>query len=181
MDCSPPGSSVHGISQKRILEGVAISFSEGYSGPRDQPRVSCTAGGFFTTEPPGNPAKTPWSTFRPQSTHFFRPAPVDWDPHQLVLPFIRRERVPAHSKTVCRHLVNFQVLLGRNFLCKPRRGILLGNWEGKRPVTQAARRGPQVEKALANPVFQESTQKRGKQSQSVRVGWGFCLQSSLTV
>ena len=29
MDCSPPGSSVHGISQARILEWVAISFSAG--------------------------------------------------------------------------------------------------------------------------------------------------------
>ena len=29
MDCSPPGFSVHGISQARILEWVAISFSEG--------------------------------------------------------------------------------------------------------------------------------------------------------
>ena len=33
MDCSPPGSSVHGISQARILEWVAISFSRG-SDPR---------------------------------------------------------------------------------------------------------------------------------------------------
>ena len=31
MDCSPPGSSVHGILQARILEWVAISFSRGYS------------------------------------------------------------------------------------------------------------------------------------------------------
>ena len=36
MDCSPPGSSVHGISQARILEWVAISFSRGSSWPRDQ-------------------------------------------------------------------------------------------------------------------------------------------------
>ena len=33
MDCRPPGSSVHGISQARILEWVAISFSRGSSGP----------------------------------------------------------------------------------------------------------------------------------------------------
>ena len=37
MDCSPPGSSVHGISQARILEWVAISFSEGSSRPRIEP------------------------------------------------------------------------------------------------------------------------------------------------
>ena len=41
LDCSPPGSSVHGISQARILEWVAISFSKGSSPPRDQTRVSC--------------------------------------------------------------------------------------------------------------------------------------------
>ena len=36
MDCSPPGSSVHGILQARILEWVAISFSRGSFQPRDQ-------------------------------------------------------------------------------------------------------------------------------------------------
>ena len=35
MDCSLPGSSVHGISQTTILEGVAISFSKGSSRPKD--------------------------------------------------------------------------------------------------------------------------------------------------
>ena len=40
MDCSPPGSSVHGILQARILEGVAISFSRGSSRRRDRIRVS---------------------------------------------------------------------------------------------------------------------------------------------
>ena len=48
MDCSPPGSSVHGILQARILEWVAISFSRGSSQHRDQTWVSCIAGRFFT-------------------------------------------------------------------------------------------------------------------------------------
>ena len=48
MDCSLPGSSVHGILQARILERVAIPFSRGSSWPRDWPQVSCIAGGFFT-------------------------------------------------------------------------------------------------------------------------------------
>ena len=56
MDCSLPGSSVHGILQARILEWVAIFFSSKvFSQPRDQTCkscVSCTAGGFFTTKPP---------------------------------------------------------------------------------------------------------------------------------
>ena len=44
MECGPPGSSVHGISQARILEWVAISFSRGSSRPRDRTQVSGIAG-----------------------------------------------------------------------------------------------------------------------------------------
>ena len=47
MDCSLPGSSVHGILQARILEWVAVPFSRGSSQPRDQTQVSRIAGGFF--------------------------------------------------------------------------------------------------------------------------------------
>ena len=36
MDCSPPGSSVYGLLQTRILEWVAIPFSKGSSRPRNQ-------------------------------------------------------------------------------------------------------------------------------------------------
>ena len=48
MDCNPPGSSVHGILQARILEWVAIPFSRGSSGPRDRTQVSYITGRFFT-------------------------------------------------------------------------------------------------------------------------------------
>ena len=48
MDCSPPGSSVHGILQARILEWVAIPFSRGSSQAKDRTWVSGTAGGLFT-------------------------------------------------------------------------------------------------------------------------------------
>ena len=48
MDCSPPGSSVHGISQTRILEWSAISFFRGAAQTMDQAHVSCLAGRFFT-------------------------------------------------------------------------------------------------------------------------------------
>ena len=48
MDCSLPGSSVHGIFQARILEWVAIPFSRRSSQPRNQTQVSCIAGRFFT-------------------------------------------------------------------------------------------------------------------------------------
>ena len=48
VDCSPPGSSVHGILQARILEWVAISFSRGSFWLKDQTQVSCIAGRFFS-------------------------------------------------------------------------------------------------------------------------------------
>ena len=51
VDCSLPGSSVHGISQAKILEWVAISFSREFSQPRGQTQVFCIAGEFFTTKP----------------------------------------------------------------------------------------------------------------------------------
>ena len=56
MDCRPPGTSVHGILQARILEWMVISFSRGSFQPRERIRVSCvccTASVFLTTEPPG--------------------------------------------------------------------------------------------------------------------------------
>ena len=52
MDCSPPGSSVHGILQARILEWVAMPSSRGSSQPRDRTMSPALAGMFFTTEPP---------------------------------------------------------------------------------------------------------------------------------
>jgi len=48
MDCSPPGSSVHGILQARTVEWVAIPFSRGLFWPRDRTWVSHTTGRFFT-------------------------------------------------------------------------------------------------------------------------------------
>ena len=54
MDCSPPGSSVHGTFQARILEWVAISSSRGSSRPRDSSCVCCApalADGFTFDSP----------------------------------------------------------------------------------------------------------------------------------
>ena len=62
MDCSPPGSSVHGIFPARILQWGAISSSKGTSQPRDQTCVTCVsyiAGRFFNTEPLGKPQHPP--------------------------------------------------------------------------------------------------------------------------
>ena len=49
MDCSQPGSSVHGILQARTLKWVLIPFSRASFQPRDQTQVSCIPGGFFAS------------------------------------------------------------------------------------------------------------------------------------
>ena len=53
-NCSPLGSSVHGIFQARILDWVAIPFSRGSSWPRDRTQLSCTVDSL-PSEPPGKP------------------------------------------------------------------------------------------------------------------------------
>ena len=52
MDCSLPGSSVHGIFQARILEWVAIFFSSGSSKPRDETQSPALQADFLPTELP---------------------------------------------------------------------------------------------------------------------------------
>ena len=52
VDCSPPGSSVHGILQARILEWVTISFSRGSPQPMDQTQVSHISSDALPSEPP---------------------------------------------------------------------------------------------------------------------------------
>ena len=54
-DCSLPGSSVHGISQARILERIAISFSRDLPDSGIKPASPALAGRFFSAEPPGKP------------------------------------------------------------------------------------------------------------------------------
>ena len=51
MDCSPPGYSVHGILQARILEWVAISFSRGLPDPGIEPRSPAWQADSFLSEP----------------------------------------------------------------------------------------------------------------------------------
>ena len=53
MDCSPPGSSLHGIPQTRILEWVAIHFSRGSSGPGIEPGSSTLQVDSLPSEPQG--------------------------------------------------------------------------------------------------------------------------------
>ena len=58
MDCTLPGSCVHGILQARILQRVAMPSYRGSSQPRDQSQVSHITVDSFPSEPPGKPKKT---------------------------------------------------------------------------------------------------------------------------
>ena len=72
IDCSPPACSVHGISQVRILEWVAISFSRGSSRPRDQTCISCITSGLLNH----NLLRYHWAT---REAHWRRGRPlIDW-------------------------------------------------------------------------------------------------------
>ena len=67
MDCSPAGSSVHGILQARILECIAISSSRRSSHLGILPeslKFPALAGWFFTAEPPGKPSRIPSINFQ---------------------------------------------------------------------------------------------------------------------
>ena len=57
LDCSLPGSSMHGISHARMMEWVAMPSSRGSSGPRDRTRVSELQTDSLPSEPPGKPSK----------------------------------------------------------------------------------------------------------------------------
>ena len=74
-------ASVHGISQARILEWVAISFSRGSSWLRDQTHgschFSCIAGKFFTAELPRNSQKIVFFFFKLPSLYY-----LSWQPLQ---------------------------------------------------------------------------------------------------
>ena len=55
MDCSPPGSSIHGISKQEYGSGLPFPSPGESSQPRDPSCISYTADEFFTTEPQGEP------------------------------------------------------------------------------------------------------------------------------
>ena len=80
MDCSPPGFSVHGISQARILQWVAISFSRGCSQPRYRTCVSFIVGKFFTPEPPGEPRELEYLTMFAATAKLLQSCPTLCDP-----------------------------------------------------------------------------------------------------
>ena len=81
MDCSLPGSSVHGILQARILEWIAIPLSRGSSQPRDWTCVSYIAGTIWATGKSVNAGET-WFIFPktdPKATFFVQALLLFWE------------------------------------------------------------------------------------------------------
>ena len=82
-DCSPPGSSLHGILQAGVLEWVATSFSWGSSRPRDWTQVSHIAGRHLTIWATWETTWEGWNRF-PKSQE---PAAPTWDARCFPIPF----------------------------------------------------------------------------------------------
>ena len=87
MDCSPPGSSVHGILQARILEWIAIPFSRGSSHPRDQTLISCITARFFTI----------WATGKSKI----------WNASWVCMSFLHREKFMVIFKSLFPYIFCF--------------------------------------------------------------------------
>ena len=116
MDCSPPGSSIHGISQARVLGWVAISFSRGSSRPRDPTWVSCITGRCFYCQ--GSRQGSPGS-----NQLRWGPIGVGWTPASIwgvsLLKGVKwtqtgnREKAVWSLELYCHKSRNYQELEGR--------------------------------------------------------------------
>ena len=109
-DCSPPGSSVHGISQARILDWVPISFSRGPSPPRDQTCVSSnTVGRFFTTE----------SLRNPQDNHIHQYRKSNVQTEDPTHPCLTAPVVPLHQNARDHGGIRSRWRRGGGWVCPP--------------------------------------------------------------
>ena len=134
MDCSLPGSSVHGFLQARILEWVAMPSSRGSSWPRDWTQVSCIAGGVFTVW------VTSWG--EPSNELDVVPTLTCCDRHMFLMPLLFQERMtsppnpvkwsPAPTKAVTQswcfygcfsHVLNFVFLNSKTLKLKKIYGL----------------------------------------------------------
>ena len=117
-DYSPPGSSVHGILQARILEWVVIPFSRGSSRPRDQTWVSCKADRF--------PSQSVSQFSRSVMSDYLRPYELQHTrPPCPSQPYIPPYPSPAHI-TVDQTSVTAGVCLVSSVNCRWNTLVLLG-------------------------------------------------------
>ena len=88
MDCSPPGSTVHGILQARIVEWVVISFSRDLPDPGIEPRFSCIGRQIlYHLSHPGSPLFCPVTPQMFTHLHFF------FSPYKLKLVSLKEKSV----------------------------------------------------------------------------------------
>ena len=100
MECSPPGSSVYGILQARILEWVAICFSRGRSQPRDPTLISYT----------GRRVLYHWVTRGPLSTFITtsHTRNLDWETTSKNSPKLLRAPAKGSEKDYCKDGPKYQ-------------------------------------------------------------------------
>ena len=133
MDCSLPGFSIHGIFQERVLEWVAITFSRGFSWPRDWTQVSCIAGRCFTI----------WAT--KETLRKLKTIQKKWRAHALGLEesiLWRWSYYPKHSCQITHDIFHINKII-LNFLRNykgPR--IAKANLEEKKKKEQKRRHNP---------------------------------------
>ena len=107
--CGPPGSSVHGIFQARILEWVVMPSSRGSSQPRVKPRSPTLQANSLSSETPGKPKNTGVGSLSLLQGIFLTKEsnqgllPCKWMLHQLSYQESPKTKSYAHSisKTLC--------------------------------------------------------------------------------
>ena len=120
MDCSPPGSSVPGLLQARILEWVAILFSGGSSWPRDRTWDSCTAGRLFTTEPLEKPylqlseslMNCPWLKWKIKKNSIWKKKKIGYHSGATESEFQSRNHLLLSEVLMFQEKVEIWILLG---------------------------------------------------------------------
>ena len=123
-DCSPPGSSVHGILQARVLEWVAMPSSRGSSQSRAQTQASHTTGGFFTI----------WTAREAQS--------LDWGEGHFQTPSAPRQgSLPCSNETVPCSLKVLYLPTGHPFITETDKVHFLSYWDSGSLWGLQARRG----------------------------------------
>ena len=105
MDCSPPGSSVHGLFQASVLGWAAISFSRESSGSRDRTWVSCVAGRRFTV----------WATTCLETWAFPPPTHIATTPPFIL--WVSTVNCSWNSEAWCIYMAPLLKLCGRKMCC----------------------------------------------------------------
>ena len=161
MVCSPPGSTVHGILQARILEWVAMTSSRGSYWPRDWTFISCIAGGFFTPKPPGKPTSR---------VHFFSPSDMVMDQGWTPGSFD-----PGWWKVLVSELAILGCNPGFIFALLTHLVSSLCTWPHSRPISSSKEGRTHPASYLLSPSSTEHSQQY--EYSGLHIGWGVLTTS----